>query len=89
LENTSGEWFMAKAHLKNNIRKLRFENGEMTQHELARRVGCTRQTINAIEAAKYGPALELAFKIAGVFGVGIEDVFQYEVVDEDVGEREA
>jgi putative transcriptional regulator len=63
--------------LENNIRKLRFEHGEMTQEELARRVGCTRQTINAIEAAKYGPALELAFKIANVFGVGIEEVFQY------------
>ena len=64
----------------NQIRRLRFENGEMTQRELARRSGCTRQTINAIEAAKYGPSLELAFKIAEVFGVGIEEVFQYEVV---------
>ena len=50
----------------------------MTQGELAKRVGCTRQTINAIEAAKYGPSLELAFKIADVFEVGIEQVFQYE-----------
>jgi putative transcriptional regulator len=50
----------------------------MTQEELARRAGCTRQTINAIEASKYGPSLELAFKIAKVFGVGIEEVFQYE-----------
>jgi len=48
--------------LSNNIRKLRFEHGEMTQQELARRVGCTRQTIIAIEATKYGPSLELAFK---------------------------
>ena len=64
----------------NQIRRLRFENGEMTQRELARRSGCTRQTIHAIEAAKYGPSLELAFKIARVFGVGIEDVFQSEVV---------
>ncbi len=70
---------MPKSQLKNKIRKLRFENGEMTQKELAYRVGCTRQTINAIEAGKYGPALELAFKIAAVFGVGIEEVFQYEV----------
>ena len=70
---------MVKANLNNNIRKLRFEGGEMTQKELAQRVGCTRQTINAIEAGKYGPALELAFKIAIVFGVGIEDVFQYEI----------
>ena len=66
--------------IRNQIRRLRFENGEMTQQELARRSGCTRQTINAIEAAKYGPSLELAFKIAQVFNVGIDDVFQYEVV---------
>lgn len=63
--------------IRNNIRRLRFETGEMTQGELAKRVGCTRQTINAIEAAKYGPSLELAFKIADVFEVGIERVFQY------------
>ena len=66
--------------ISNRIRRLRFESGEMTQQALARRSGCTRQTINAIEAAKYGPSLELAFKIAEVFGVGIEEVFQYEVV---------
>ena len=66
--------------IRNKIRRLRFENGEMTQQELARRTGCTRQTINAIEAAKYGPSLELALKIAEVLGVGIDDVFQYEVV---------
>jgi putative transcriptional regulator len=66
--------------IQNRIRRLRFENGEMTQRELARRTGCTRQTIHAIEAAKYGPSLELAFKIADVFGVGIEEVFQYEIV---------
>lgn len=64
--------------IRNKIRRLRFETGEMTQEELAKQVGCTRQTINAIEAAKYGPSLELAFKIAEVFGVGIEQVFQYE-----------
>jgi putative transcriptional regulator len=63
--------------LKNRIRRLRFEHGEMTQAELARLSGCTRQTINAIEAAKYGPSLELAFRIAQAFDVGIEDVFQY------------
>jgi putative transcriptional regulator len=66
--------------IHNRIRRLRFDHGEMTQQELARRSGCTRQTINAIEAAKYGPSLELAFKIASVFGAGIEDVFQMEVV---------
>lgn len=70
---------LPKKKLTNRIRRLRFENGEMTQEELARRVGCTRQTINAIEAAKYGPSLELAFKIADEFGVGIAEVFQYEV----------
>ena len=75
---------MEKA-ITNRIRWLRFENGEMTQRELARQSGCTRQTIHAIEAAKYGPSLELAFKIAGAFGVGVEDVFQYE----DVTEQEA
>jgi putative transcriptional regulator len=74
--------------LENNIRKLRFEHGEMTQEELARRVGCTRQTINAIEAAKYGPALELAFKIANVFGVGIEEVFQYLIPKENGTEND-
>jgi len=67
--------------IKNQIRRLRFENGEMTQDELAKRAGCTRQTINAIEAAKYGPSLELAFRIAHVFQVGIEEVFQSETND--------
>lgn len=62
----------------NNIRTLRFHSGEMTQAELAEKVGVTRQTINALEAAKYSPSLELAFKIADVFGVGLEDVFQYQ-----------
>ena len=75
-----------KILIGNQIRRLRFESGEMTQQELARRSGCTRQTINAIEAAKYGPSLELAFKIAEVFGVGIEEVFQYEVVSRVNGE---
>jgi len=70
---------MMEIVLRNRIRRLRFESGEMTQQELARRSGCTRQTIHAIEAAKYGPSLELAFKVAEVFGVGIDDVFQYEV----------
>ena len=72
---------MAAAKLVNNIRRLRFDHNGMTQKELAAKVGCTRQTINAIEAGKYGPALELAFKIAAVFGVGIEEVFQYELAD--------
>ena len=77
-----------KKVIRNHIRRLRFENDEMTQRELARRSGCTRQTIHAIEAAKYGPSLELAFKIAEVFGVGVEKVFQYEdesAVDTEFG----
>ena len=68
--------------LRNQIRRLRFDSDEMTQRELARRVGCTRQTIHAIEAGKYGPSLELAIKIAEVFGVALDDVFQYEVTSE-------
>ena len=75
-----------KIVIGNQIRRLRFESDEMTQRELARRSGCTRQTINAIEASKYGPSLELAFKIAEVFGVGIEEVFQYELVSRPNGE---
>jgi len=65
--------------LRNRIRRLRFDSDEMTQRELARQTGCTRQTIHAIEAAKYGPSLELAIKIAEVFGVAIDEVFQWEV----------
>jgi len=63
--------------IKNHIRRFRFEHGEMTQKQLASEVGVTRQTIVAIENAKYSPTLELAFKIAEVFGVEIEEVFQY------------
>lgn len=63
--------------ISNEIRRLRFENGEMTQQQLARRVGVTRQTINAIELGKYSPSLEVAFRIASVFGVPLEQVFQY------------
>jgi putative transcriptional regulator len=69
---------MAKSNLSNQIRRLRFENGEMTQQQLADRVGVTRQTILAIEAGKYAPSLPLAFRIARTFGVPIEQVFQYE-----------
>lgn len=64
--------------IKNNIRRLRFENGEMTQQQLADAAGVTRQTIIAIEASKYAPSLTLAFKIVRVFSVPLEDVFQYE-----------
>ena len=68
---------MIEGEIVNQIRKLRFLNGEMTQQELADKVGVTRQTINAIEAAKYSPSLEVAFKIAVVFGVKIEEVFTF------------
>jgi putative transcriptional regulator len=61
----------------NDIRALRFHTGEMTQQELADRVGVTRQTINAIEGNKYSPSLEVAFRIARVFDVTLEQVFQY------------
>jgi putative transcriptional regulator len=61
----------------NHIRRLRFEQGEMTQGQLAERIGVTRQTVNAIEQNKYSPSLETAFRIAEVFGVGIGDVFHY------------
>lgn len=61
----------------NNIRALRFAAGEMTQAELADRVGMTRQTIIAIEAGRYSPSLEVAFRIARVLGAALEDVFQY------------
>ena len=64
--------------LQNRIRRLRFDNGEMTQQELAERVGVTRQTIIALEAGKYVPSLLLAFRLAAAFGVKVEDVFQYE-----------
>ncbi|MEU8251816.1 helix-turn-helix transcriptional regulator [Nonomuraea sp. NPDC048916] len=61
----------------NSIRSLRFAQGEMTQAELAERVGVTRQTIIAIEQGRYSPSLEMAFQIARVFGVPLDDVFQY------------
>ena len=64
--------------VKNRIRRLRFDNDEMTQQELASRVGCTRQTIIALEQGKYVPSITLAFQIARAFGVTLEDVFQYE-----------
>jgi len=66
------------AQLKNRIRKLRFEHGEITQQELADRVGVARQTIIALEAGKYAPSLLLAFRLAATFGVKTEDVFQWD-----------
>jgi putative transcriptional regulator len=64
--------------IANQIRRLRFEHGEMTQAELAERIGMTRQTVAAIEAGKYSPSLEAAFRIAQVFGVALGEVFQWE-----------
>lgn len=69
---------MPRIEFTNVIRRLRFDHGEMTQQELAERVGVTRQTILAIEAGKYAPSLALAFRIARTFGVGLEDVFHHE-----------
>ena len=69
---------MPKDEIRNRIRRLRFDHEEMTQEELANKVGCTRQTIIAVEAGKYVPSLSLAFRIARVFGVPVEDVFHYE-----------
>ena len=66
------------AQLKNRIRRLRFDHGEMPQQELADRVGAARQTIIALEAGKYAPSLLLAFRLARAFGVKTEDVFQWE-----------
>jgi len=63
--------------IANAIRRLRFEHGEMTQAELAARIGMTRQTVAAVEAGKYSPSLEAAFRIAEVFGVGLDAVFQW------------
>ena len=68
---------MAALPIDNNIRRLRFEHGEMTQQALAEQVGVTRQTINAIELGKYSPSLEVAFRIAAVFDTPLEQVFQY------------
>lgn len=70
---------MTMLQIENRIRKLRFERDEMTQEALAQRCGVTRQTIIALEAGRYAPSLELAFKIARAFGVGVEEVFQWKV----------
>ena len=69
---------MPRLPIINSIRRLRFEHGEMTQQQLAERIGVTRQTVNAIELAKYSPSLEVAFRIAEVFDVPLDRVFQYE-----------
>ena len=73
---------MGRSRISNNIRKLRFFHDEMTQQELAEKAGVTRQTIIAMEKDRYSPSLELAFRIAHVFEVPLEDVFSYEPEDE-------
>jgi putative transcriptional regulator len=69
---------MAKSPISNNIRKLRFAHDEMTQQQLADQVGATRQTIVAIEKGNYSPSLELAFRIARVFKLSLEEVFTFD-----------
>ncbi len=69
---------MSEPRLTNQVKTLRFLAGEMTQSDLGRRVGVTRQTIAAIEAGKYSPTLETAYRIADVFGKSIEEVFPWE-----------
>lgn len=76
---------MSASPIVNRIRRLRFEHGEITQEALAQRCGVTRQTIIALEAGRYAPSLELAFRIARAFGVGVEDVFQYGDTDRAAG----
>jgi putative transcriptional regulator len=64
--------------IRNKVRTLRFLHGEMSQAELGQRIGLTRQTVAAIEAGKYAPSLEAAFRIADVFGVPLADVFEWD-----------
>ena len=73
---------MGKSRISNNIRKLRFLHNEMTQQQLAEKVGVTRQTIIAMEQDKYSPSLELAFRIARIFNVPLEEVFSYEATED-------
>ena len=75
---------MSKRRVSNNIRKLRFHHDEMTQQQLAEKVGVTRQTIIAMEKGKYSPSLELAFRIALAFNSPLEDVFSYDSEDDSI-----
>lgn len=74
---------MGKGNVSNNIRTLRFHHNEMTQQELAEKVEVTRQTIIAMEKGKYSPSLELAFRIAIAFDAPLEEVFSYQVEDQN------
>ena len=69
---------MSDIAITNHIRRLRFAHEEMTQQALADKIGVTRQTVNAIELGKYSPSLEVAFRIAAVLGVPLDDVFQFD-----------
>ena len=69
---------MSRISIANDIRRLRFEHAEMTQQDLAEKIGVSRQTVNAIETGKYWPSLEVAFRIAEVFGLRVDEVFTYE-----------
>lgn len=69
---------MQKLPISNCIRELRAQHDDMTQLDLARHIDVTRQTVNAIELGKYSPSLEVAFRIAAVFGLPLEEVFQYD-----------
>lgn len=73
---------MSKSRITNNIRTLRFHRDEMTQEQLAKRVGVTRQTIIAMEQSKYSPSLELAFRVALAFAVPFDEVFSYDLDEE-------
>lgn len=73
----------SRGRISNRIRRLRFEADEMTQQELAELVGVTRQTVVAIEGDKYSPSLEVAFRIATVFDVSVDDVFQYRLQSDE------
>lgn len=78
---------MADRRLRNNLRVLRFLAGEMTQTELGERIGVTRQTIAAIEAERYSPTLETAFRIAEVFGKPLEEIFIWEAMQDAPNRR--
>ncbi|HEY2344366.1 MAG TPA: helix-turn-helix transcriptional regulator [Xanthomonadaceae bacterium] len=78
---------MAGTSVRNAIRRLRFERGEMTQETLANACGITRQTVIALEAGKYAPSLELAFRIAGAFGLRVDEVFSWDGVPGAVGAK--
>ncbi len=80
---------MASKSIANTIRTLRFNAGEMTQSQLAERVGVTRQTIISIEKGKYAPSLEVAFRIAAVFDAPIGEVFQYDPALDRVFQKHA